>query len=152
MASETVRRELGALLRSRREQLPRALLGLPTFGRSRTTGLRREEVSSLSGVSMTWYTWLEQGRDISPSRQVLNAVARTLRLSPSEHAYVLSLGGYAATAPSPQVSPPPAPAHLHRLLNSLTGSPAFTLGPEPAVAHLHRPLLAPAAPSMEERQ
>src|SRR5436305_2021515 len=82
-----------ARLRRRREQLSRADFGLPTPGRSRTGGLRREEVSSFSGVSVTWYTWLEQGRDIHPSREVLDAVARTLRLSGTEHAYVLSLAG-----------------------------------------------------------
>lgn len=97
------------------------------MGRNRTTGLRREEVSSLSGVSITWYTWLEQGRNISASRQVLEAVARTLQLSSSEHAYVLSLGGHAARAPTSQCSPLPAPAHVHRLLDALVGSPAVAL-------------------------
>ncbi|NAZ78248.1 helix-turn-helix domain-containing protein, partial [Kineococcus sp. T13] len=85
------REELGALLRSRRGQLTTADLGLPEGGRRRSRGLRREEVAALSGVSVTWYTWLEQGRDINPSRQVLDALARTLRLSATEHAYALSL-------------------------------------------------------------
>lgn len=93
MSGGPQRRELGALLRARREQIVRAERGLPPVGRSRTTGLRREEVAFLSGVSVTWYTWLEQGRDIQPSRQVLSALARPLGLSAAEHAYVLSLVG-----------------------------------------------------------
>src|SRR5690242_18900745 len=68
------RRELGAFLRSRRERLTPADVGLPEGGRRRTPGLRREEVASLAGVGMTWYTWLEQGRDINASDQVLAAL------------------------------------------------------------------------------
>jgi transcriptional regulator with XRE-family HTH domain len=127
VSTEAQRRELGAFLRSRRAQLPRADLGLPTVGRSRTGGLRREDVSYLSGVSVTWYTWLEQGRDIHPSREVLDAVARSLRLSRDEHVYVLSLAGYAAPAPRADDGPRTAPASVRRLLDSLATSPAFTL-------------------------
>lgn len=134
MGTEAQRRELGALLRARRGRLVRADLGLPAVGRSRTSGLRREEVSLLSGVSLTWYTWLEQGRDILPSRQVLDAVARTLRLSPTEHAYVLSLAGYAAPLPAPHRAPRSAPEHVQRLLDSLVGSPAFALAPDWGIA------------------
>lgn len=123
-------RELGDLLRARRTRLGRADLGLPPVGRGRTTGLRREEVASLSGVSLTWYTWLEQGRDIHPSRQVLEALARTLRLSMAEHAYVLSLAGY--SAPQPQAAPiaDAAPAHVQRLLDALGGCPAYAVAPD----------------------
>ncbi|MGN6245865.1 MAG: helix-turn-helix domain-containing protein, partial [Motilibacteraceae bacterium] len=60
--SEDRRRELGAFLRARREQLVRADVGLPPAARGRSVGLRREEVAVASGVSVTWYTWLEQGR------------------------------------------------------------------------------------------
>jgi transcriptional regulator with XRE-family HTH domain len=107
--------------------LVRADLGLPALGRSRTAGLRREEVSYLSGVSVTWYTWLEQGRDINPSREVLDALARTLRLSPAEHAYVLSLAGYSAPTPVADAGPREAPGSVQRLLGSLATSPAFAL-------------------------
>jgi transcriptional regulator with XRE-family HTH domain len=127
VSSEAQRQELGALLRSRREQLNRVDFGLPAPGRSRTAGLRREEVSSFSGVSVTWYTWLEQGRDIHPSREVLDAVARTLRLSATEHAYVLSLAGYSAPAPVADEGPRTAPGSITRLLASLQASPAFAL-------------------------
>jgi transcriptional regulator with XRE-family HTH domain len=124
------RRELGMFLRARREQLTRTDLDLPTVG-GRSTGLRREEVAYLSGVSITWYTWLEQGREITPSRQVLDAVARTLHLSAAEHAYVLSLAGYSA-APHPAAEPnlPATPAHVQRLLDALGDLPAYVIGPD----------------------
>lgn len=128
------RRELGAFVRSRREQLERAGHGLPPAARGRLTGLRREEVSVLSGVSMTWYTWLEQGRDISPSRQVLNAVADALRLTDPERAYVLSLAGY---APSRPAGVDPAPAHVQRLLDALD-HPAYALAPDWGLAGWNR--------------
>lgn len=127
MSGGPQRRELGALLRARREQIVRAERGLPPVGRSRTTGLRREEVAFLSGVSVTWYTWLEQGRDIQPSRQVLSALARPLGLSAAEHAYVLSLVGYSPRETSPEPQTPDAPGDVQRLLDSLHGSPAFAI-------------------------
>lgn len=127
MSSETRRRELGALLRSRRGQLTATDLGLPIAPRRRSPGLRREEVAALSGVSVTWYTWLEQGRDTHPSRQVLDALARTLRLSESEHAYVLSLAGYSAPRPSPAPAPRTAPAHVQRLLDAQVGLASFAI-------------------------
>lgn len=127
MSTEAQRRELGAFLRSRRASLMRADFGLPSVGRSRTSGLRREEVSYLSGVSVTWYTWLEQGRDIHPSREVLDSVARTLRLSSAEHSYVLSLAGYSAPTPITDSGPVEAPGSVQRLLDSLATSPAFAL-------------------------
>jgi transcriptional regulator with XRE-family HTH domain len=65
--------------------------------RRRTPGLRREEVAQLAGVGITWYTWLEQGRDINPSAQVLDAIARTLQFDAHEHAHLFTLAGVAAT-------------------------------------------------------
>jgi transcriptional regulator with XRE-family HTH domain len=90
------RRELAAFLRSRRERLTPLQVGLPITGRRRTPGLRREEVAQLAGVGVTWYTWLEQGRDIRPSEQVLGAVARTLRLDPYERGHLFTLAGLPA--------------------------------------------------------
>jgi transcriptional regulator with XRE-family HTH domain len=67
-------------------------VGLPAAsGRSRTGGLRREDVAALSGVSASWYTWLEQGRDIRVSDEVLERVSQTLRLSEDERTYLFSL-------------------------------------------------------------
>jgi transcriptional regulator with XRE-family HTH domain len=130
VSTDAQRGELGAFLRSRRGALSRTDFGLPPVGRSRTTGLRREEVSYLSGVSVTWYTWLEQGRDIHPSREVLDAVARTLRLGRDEHAYVLALAGYSAPVPAADPGPRMAPGTVQRLLDSLASAPAFALTTE----------------------
>ncbi|MGO4432437.1 helix-turn-helix transcriptional regulator [Paenarthrobacter sp. RAF9] len=102
--SNEQRRELGLFLRTRRTQALRSDYGLPPVGRSRERGLRREEIAFLSGVSVTWYTWLEQGRDISPSRQVLESIARALHLSDTGLGYVLSLGGYSSAPPKGPVA------------------------------------------------
>jgi transcriptional regulator with XRE-family HTH domain len=85
------RRELAAFLRSRRERIAPDDVGLPPASRRRTPGLRREEVATLAGVGVTWYTWLEQGRDINASPQVLDAVARTLLLDPNEREHLFRL-------------------------------------------------------------
>lgn len=73
------RAELAAFLRSRREATNPVEVGFQPGPRRRTPGLRREEVAQLSGVIVTCYTWLEQARDISVSRQVLESLARALR-------------------------------------------------------------------------
>lgn len=85
------RRELADFLRSRRERITPEQVGLPPASRRRTPGLRREEVATLAGVGVTWYTWLEQGRDINVSPQVLDAVARTLLLDPHEREHLFRL-------------------------------------------------------------
>src|SRR6266536_5913419 len=87
------RRELGAFLRSRRERIGPEQVGLRPSRRRRTPGLRREEVAQLAGVGVTWYTWLEQGRDINASAQVLDAIARTLLFDPHERAHLFTLAG-----------------------------------------------------------
>src|SRR5262249_34394345 len=87
-ASETRRRERAASLASRRERIRPEQVGLPLSRRRRTPGLRREEVAQLAGVGVTWYTWLEQGRDINASPQVLDAIARTLQFDAHEHAHL----------------------------------------------------------------
>ena len=66
-------------------------MGLPPGPRRRTPGLRREELALLAGVGITWYTWLEQGRPINASMQVLDAVAQTLRLDPAEREHLYRL-------------------------------------------------------------
>lgn len=132
--NEQQRKELGAFLRARREQLDRVAYGLPPAGRGRTVGLRREEISYLSGVSVTWYTWLEQGRDINPSRQVLDAVATALRLTLTEHDYVLRLAGFAAARPGGGEAVETAPAHVQRFLDALDEHPAYALAPDWGIA------------------
>ncbi|WP_369379044.1 helix-turn-helix transcriptional regulator [Streptomyces sp. cg36] len=85
------RPELAAFLRGRRARVTPADVGMPPGIRRRTPGLRREEVAQLSGVGVTWYTWLEQGRPINASPQVLDAVARTLRLDQPEREHLYHL-------------------------------------------------------------
>lgn len=98
MSADEIRRaELAAFLRSRRERISPEQVGLPAGGRRRTPGLRREEVAQLAGVGVTWYTWLEQGRDIHASEQVLIAIARTLQLDQHERSHLFTLAG----APEP---------------------------------------------------
>ena len=82
---------LGDYLRARRELVSPESLGLPQFGLRRVPGLRREEVAMLSGISADYYLRLEQGRDRNPSRQVLESIARVLRLGDDGTAYLLSL-------------------------------------------------------------
>jgi transcriptional regulator with XRE-family HTH domain len=100
--TELRRRELGAFLRGRRERLRPEQVGLPPMRRRRTPGLRREEVAQLAGVGVTWYTWLEQGRDIHPSPQVLDAIARTLQFDAHEHSHLFRLAGIATTTVADQ--------------------------------------------------
>src|SRR6266487_6446580 len=90
-ASCTRRAELGSFLRSRRERITPEDVGLPPGSRRRTAGLRREEVALLAGVGITWYTWLEQGRPINASAQVLDAVSRTLQLDRAEREHLYQL-------------------------------------------------------------
>jgi transcriptional regulator with XRE-family HTH domain len=85
------RTELAEFLRSRRERITPEQAGLPPALRRRTPGLRREEVAQLAGVGVTWYTWLEQGRPINASTQVLDSIARTLQLDRAEHQHLYTL-------------------------------------------------------------
>jgi transcriptional regulator with XRE-family HTH domain len=117
------RSELAAFLRRRREQLSPAAAGLTSQGPRRTPGLRREEVAMLAGVGLTWYTWLEQARDINVSRQVIDSLARTLRLTASEHEYVLRLAGYE----SPRRDGASWPVHGQRVLDAFGSSPAYAV-------------------------
>jgi transcriptional regulator with XRE-family HTH domain len=119
---EARRRELGACLRAYRQLIRPSEVGLPDHGRRRTPGLRREEVASLAGVGLSWYTWLEQGR-VTASHQVLDAVGRVLRLDAHARDHLRNL-----TAP-----PAPLPAHhfvraeLRPLVESWNAGPAALL-------------------------
>jgi transcriptional regulator with XRE-family HTH domain len=84
---------LGAFLRALRERQVPAAHGLAGGSRRRTPGLRREEVAQLCGLSVTWYTWIEQGRDVSVSPSALARLARALRLSRAERSYLFELAG-----------------------------------------------------------
>jgi transcriptional regulator with XRE-family HTH domain len=87
------RRELGDFIRAQRERLTPAAAGVAAASRRRTPGLRREEVAQLSGLSTTWYTWIEQGRDVSMSPSALARLARALRLGRAERDYLFELAG-----------------------------------------------------------
>jgi transcriptional regulator with XRE-family HTH domain len=119
------RKELAAFLRSRREATDPVSMGLEPGPRRRTPGLRREELAQLSGVSVTWYTWLEQARDISVSRQVIDSLARTLRMQPDERAHLFTLAGLAL--PSERPSPPHVDDTLRRLVEELGPNPACVI-------------------------
>ncbi|WP_315766435.1 helix-turn-helix transcriptional regulator [Bradyrhizobium sp. SZCCHNR2009] len=92
-APENQALSLGAFLRSLRERQDPAAHGLAGAPRRRTPGLRREELAQLCGLSATWYTWIEQGRDVSVSPAALARLARGLRLSRAERSYLFELSG-----------------------------------------------------------
>lgn len=121
------RRELAEFLRSRREKLTPELVGLPKGTRRRTPGLRREEVAELAGVGTTWYTWLEQARDIQPSVEVLRRLSKALLLSPAELRHMFALAGKAAPA-EVEISPELIPDSIQRLVDHAIGVPALILG------------------------
>lgn len=121
------RKELGEFLRSRRARLVPHDVGLPPGQRRRAAGLRREEVAQLCGLSVTWYTWIEQGRDISISAAALDRIAVALRLGGEERAYLHSL----ADSPRPfqdNAKPENLPQGLQQLLDHQRELPAYVLG------------------------
>ena len=115
--------ELAAFLRSRRERITPEDAGLPSGHRRRTAGLRREEVAQLSGVGVTWYTWLEQGRPIRASVQVLEAVARTLKLDAIERQHLFRLAEVPDAA-HPDESGPVLRPQIQVVLDGLNPMPA----------------------------
>jgi transcriptional regulator with XRE-family HTH domain len=112
------RSELADFLRSRRERIAPEQAGLPPAPRRRTPGLRREEVAQLAGVGVTWYTWLEQGRPIHASTQVLDAIARTLKLDHAEHQHLYVLAQVPGVAP-PEGDMAALPATLQPILDAM---------------------------------
>jgi transcriptional regulator with XRE-family HTH domain len=116
------RSELAQFLRSRRARLSPVDVGLAPGLRRRTPGLRREEVAQLAGVGVTWYTWLEQGRPINASVQILDAIARTLRLDEAERAHLYRLAEVPAV-PDPAGSDV-LPPEIQPILDSMALTPA----------------------------
>lgn len=118
---------LGAFLRRRREALAPDAAGLARFqGRRRTPGLRREEVADLCGLSTTWYTWVEQGRDVALSAEALARLAKALRLSPAERAYLFALTRRRDPASASQGTDDQVPPVLPDVLNAIS-TPAYLL-------------------------
>jgi len=91
--SAVQRRAFGDFVRSYRAKVAPVAVGLPTGSRRRTPGLRREELAQLCGLSTTWFTWIEQGRDISVSPSALSRLSRVLQLGRAERAYLFDLAG-----------------------------------------------------------
>lgn len=116
--------EFGDFLRSRREKLTPKSVGLPIGRRRRTAGLRREEVAELAGIGVDWYIRLEQGRTVSPSVTTIDALARALRLSKTEHAHLKALARDADRRPFVRES---VPETLLRLVKGLN-QPAYITG------------------------
>jgi transcriptional regulator with XRE-family HTH domain len=118
-ASSARRTELAAFLRTRRERISPEDVGLPPGTRRRTSGLRREELAQLAGVGVTWYTWLEQGRPINASVQVLDAVSRTLRLDATERAHLFRLADVPGSPSLPGCDDCPLPPEVQQILDAL---------------------------------
>lgn len=119
------RQELRQFLQARRAALKPEDVGLRTTGRRRAPGLRREEVAAMAGVGLTWYTWLEQGRDIRVSEEMLERVARSLRLSPNDTAYLFLLAG--RRPPDHRASAAKLDPALQSVLDGFTAGPAFLI-------------------------
>lgn len=123
---QRTRTELSDFLTAQRRKLTPADVGLPSTGRRRTPGLRREEVAALAGVGLTWYTWFEQGRAVRVSEKFLLSVAHALKLDDAECCHLFLLA---------HKRPPPAEARqwltvsplTQRLMDELTARPAYVI-------------------------
>ncbi|GLX68582.1 helix-turn-helix transcriptional regulator [Paenibacillus glycanilyticus] len=125
MTEISSRTPLAEFLRSRRERLSPEDVGLVAYGRRRTTGLRREEVAQLAHIGTSWYTSLEQGRDVNPSEEVLNNIALALRLTETERHHLHLLAR--PLQPEQQAEQELTPG-LERMIQILEPNPAFIIG------------------------
>jgi len=122
LPSTPSRQLLASFLRERRARIQPQDVGLPSGVRRRTRGLRREEVAQIAGIGLTWYTWLEQAREIRVSTSFLDSVAEALRLDSAECEYLHTLAhGTMSASSQPQVAP-----MLQRMLDALP-QPAYLL-------------------------
>ncbi|MGW2651518.1 helix-turn-helix domain-containing protein [Streptomyces sp. NPDC001393] len=123
------RAELSEFLRSRRARLKPEDVGLPDFGRHRRVpGLRREELAQLAGVSVAYYTRLEQGNGRNVSAEVLDSIARALRLSDAEHAHLTHLAKPKSHKKKPAARQQQVRVSLRQLLDTMDGVPAYIVG------------------------
>jgi transcriptional regulator with XRE-family HTH domain len=125
MEGNSSRKSLGEFLRIRRERLTPEEVGLLSYGRRRTAGLRREEVAQLAHIGTSWYTSLEQGRSVNPSEDVLNNIAQALRLTEDErrHLHLLARPVQQETAEDRELT-----AGLKRMIQVMDPHPAFVIG------------------------
>jgi len=144
MNQETRLKALSEFLKTQRSKINPQMVGLPVGNRRRTPGLRREEVAGLAGVSTTWYTWLEQGRDITVSNSVLDAISDALQLNKDErnYLYALALPEAEKRSFSNEEETVISPA-LTKILNELRNCPIIIsdrrchiVGWNPAAAHV----------------
>ncbi|HUB91443.1 MAG TPA: helix-turn-helix transcriptional regulator [Dyella sp.] len=119
LPSLSPRELLASFLRERRARLQPQDVGLPPGVRRRTRGLRREEVAQIAGIGLTWYTWLEQARDIRVSSAFLDNLAKALRLDQAEREYLFTLAQEKTGPPKPQATPA-----LQRMLDGMA-QPAY---------------------------
>ncbi len=125
-STERRREQLAEFLKTRRARLSPVDVGLPPGRRRRTPGLRREEVALLASVGVSWYTSLEQGRDVKPSAQVLEGIAEALRLSPEERRHLRTLADQ--NPPQDLVAPAQtASPTLRTILDDLGTCPAYAI-------------------------
>jgi len=137
------RAELSEFLRSRRARLRPEDVGLPHFGRHRRVpGLRREELAQLAGVSVAYYTRLEQGNGRNVSAEVLDTIARALRLTDAEHAHLTHLAKPKQHKKKPSARPQQVRPALRQLLDALEGVPAYVSGRRAEILAWNR--MAPA--------
>lgn len=121
------RKEIASFLRTRRERLDPRQFGF-SLTRRRTPGLRREEVAMLAGVSVEWYRWLEQGRDVRASRNAIEQIGKALHLEPSEIGYLLVLSEHKPKSDDPHTVNECVCGQTVQLLKELNPSPAIVLG------------------------
>jgi|SRR5215467_758320 len=121
------RQALADFLRKRRACLAPSEVGLPPGLRRRTPGLRREEVAQLASIGTSWYIWLEQGRNVHPSAQVLESLAQALRLTPNERRHLFLLAGQPLPPQAFLVEERTSPA-LQQMLDDLDPTPAYIMG------------------------
>lgn len=124
--AESFRRsELASFLRRRREATRPEDVGLAAGGRRRTPGLRREEVAVLAHVGVSWYTWIEQGRELSVSPAVLEAIAGALRLTSAERRYLFELAGFGISLPGHGDDVTGSARRLQALVDAVERRPAY---------------------------
>lgn len=128
MLSPDRRTEIAGFLKVRRTRRQPEEVGLPRRGRRRTPGLRREEVAALAHVSIEWYTWLEQARDVHPSADTLRRIAAALRLEPGETQHLLNLAGYGVARGEVAGHPVEVSPRLQGLIDQLEFCPAWIYG------------------------
>ncbi|MDG0794080.1 helix-turn-helix transcriptional regulator [Cohnella ginsengisoli] len=126
MEQTSSRRSLGEFLRIRRERLTPEEVGLISYGRRRTAGLRREEVAQLAHIGTSWYTSLEQGRSVNPSEDVLNHIAKALRLTEDERRHLHLLAR--SDQQEPEEEDRDIAVGLKRMIQAMDPHPAFVLG------------------------